>query len=165
MRGVCGWRVKCQPAVAVAGGLADVGAEPGGGNEGVGGGEGGEFHLDEEQAGVDTVEDVELGGEAAVEGDAVAGLVDEVAVALGAQVGVAVGAEGELLLAVLYGRRGGTHLLLDGEDISIARPADAQGGRCAEVALLYLDMRTGFEVGREIVYQVFTFNFHQSVAR
>lgn len=53
----------CQPAVAVAGIGADVGAEPGRWCETVGGLGGRELHFDEAETFVETVEEVELGGE------------------------------------------------------------------------------------------------------
>ena len=126
----------------------------------VGGLEGREFDLDEEEAAVGAVEDVELGGEAAVEGDAVAGFADEPAVALVAEVGVAVGREEEFFLAVLDGGGVGAHVFLDGEPIGVARTADAEGGRSAEVALLDIDMRVGVEVVGQGVDEVFALDFH-----
>lgn len=117
-------------AVAVAGVFADILSEPDWGNEGVGGLDGRKLHFDETETFVTSVEDVKLGS-IVTDGDAVAGLLHHVAVALGFQAGVGVGRHGELLLAVDDGGGGGTHLLLDGENKKIAHPADAQGGRCA----------------------------------
>ena len=53
----------------------------------------------------------------------------------------------------------GSNLLFDGQYIGIARLADAQGGRCAEVALLYLDVGIAVEIGRKLTDEIFAFYF------
>lgn len=115
--------------VAVAGVGGDILAEPGGGDEGVGGLGGGKLDFGEDEGGMGAVEDVELDDEAVGQGDAVAGLGDGDAFTFGPQEGVGLRGKGELLLTVVNGRGArDTQVLLDGEDIAVTHPADAQGG-------------------------------------
>ena len=131
-----------------------IGSEPVRRNKGVGFLHGGKFHLSQDQRSQGAVKDIQFDGVGA-QRDAVSGLPDQLPVDFLSEVAIGGLVQRKFLLPADH-----ETAALVGKDVFVIPSADAQHRLAVQISLFNLAVGIVFQVFRETVDQIFSFDFH-----